>query len=252
MTSNTVQVAKQVASLHRSIFQAYTDNEVFNPTISVTQTNDPDSANAFVIYEPTFDYSVAPVAGKHAYTAVISEQVKRGLAVWNQCDLVVQSLLPWLKARMSDSLPGARVDWLSIDIAPRFVFRYPGADIDTDPAHSAFLVTLPGDSGQYVVDYTIEQFGYGRDCWFLPFEEYMNMTQDGNWYIYEYEEQLVVLQDLFRREHVAGQAAMNKICDQLEWVALMEMDESASTAVIDEMACSVLHEQNRPQKRAYA
>ncbi|KAF2451765.1 hypothetical protein P171DRAFT_438440 [Karstenula rhodostoma CBS 690.94] len=252
MTTQTVQVVEKIASIHRSIFWAYEENGLSYPIVSVKRAAQRNPGHKFEVYEPTGDYNTAPVAGKQACSADVPEAIKRGLMVWNECDFAVQTLFHSLQKQLSGSLPGTRVQWLSVDIAPIFIFREPDAGADDPvPAHSAFFITLPGDGGEFVVDFTIEQFGYGRERWFLPFEEYKAMTCDGSWYIYEYEDRGVDLQNAFTDEHLRSQRVMRELCDEVDWVVVQQMAESDCAAFM-KMTYRGMHEQHRPKKRAYA
>lgn len=151
MTTQAVQVVEQVASIHRSIFRAYEENESCYPIVSVERVAQSDSNEEvervadqqFTVYVPTFDYDGAPVLGKSACFAEVPEAVKRGLMVWNECDLAVQTLFPSLQKQLSASLPVALVQWLSVDIArlrfpsTRCWRQHPGSFALCLPYHAA-------------------------------------------------------------------------------------------------------------------
>lgn len=94
------------------------------------------------------------------------------------------------------------------------------------------------------MDFTIEQFGHGGERWFLPFDEYMSMTQDGSWRICGYEDRGVDLQGTFEDEHLRGQKVMRKLCDDIDWAAVQQMAENDRIALVNEMTSRALLEED--------
>ncbi|KAL5382459.1 hypothetical protein DPSP01_006558 [Paraphaeosphaeria sporulosa] len=238
MATLAVRVVEQIASIHQSIFRAYEENVSSYPIVSVELVAQPEPdhqvehvANPpFVVFKPTWDYDGEPVAGKHACQADVPESVKSGLIVWNECDFAVQTFLPSLRKQLSSSLPGTRVQWFHAVIAPVFVFRQADAGADVpDPAHSAFHITLPGNGGEYIVDFTIGQYGYGMERWFLSFEEYKAMIRDRLWYICDDEGRGESLQGAFDDKHLSVQRIIRELCDEFDWDTLKQMAESDRT-----------------------
>ncbi|KAJ4351606.1 uncharacterized protein N0V89_006949 [Didymosphaeria variabile] len=246
-----ITVVKQVASIFRSIFYAYVNNVSSYPVIAI-KVSKPDSANRFTVYEPVIAYDRRGVPGYAAIPADMPESMKRAFLAWNECDLVVQALLPSLEAKLSARIPGVRVDWLNVDIAPVFLFRNPDSDANVpDPTHSSFLITLPHNRGKYVADFTIEQFGFGEECWFLPFEDYMTRTRDCLYEIYNFEERNLDLKFTFSEDRIKGQRLMRKLGRDLDWAIAEQLAESDRAAVIDDMARRALYEE-WVRWRAYA
>lgn len=225
MSSPAVQAVKQIASLHRLISRSYEEHVLSYPIASIDLVAQPDQAPhseyiptpAIPVYEITFEYGDDPVPGRHACPADVEERLQAGALFWNECDFSVQTFLPSLQKQLDASVPGTRVQWLIADIAPEFVFREAGADV-LRPSHSAFHVTLPGDGGRYVVDFTIEQFGFGAERWFLPLEEYVGMVAGMDaWEVWNFEEGGEGDEEVLFEEHVVRcQGIMREVCEGLD------------------------------------
>ncbi|KAL1593316.1 hypothetical protein SLS60_010924 [Paraconiothyrium brasiliense] len=251
MSTQTVAVVKQVTSIFRSIFHAYSNNESSYPVVAFNVSK-PHPARPFTVFEPIVAYDRGCVPGFASFPANTPESMQRAFLAWNECDLVVQALLPLLQAQLSARIPGVRVDWLNVEIAPVSLFRKPDSDPDDpDPEHSSFLITLPDDRGKFVADFTIEQFGFGEDCWFLPFDDYMRRTRDCMYVIYDFEERKLDIEGAFVEEHIRGQQRMCKLARNMDWATVEKLAESDRAVVINEMACRAMSEE-RLQWRAYA
>ena len=236
----TVRVVEQIARIHKLIFNAYCENSPTYPIVSVEVAQpDPEQQVDHVvehqspIYELTIDDS-ALVPGKDACQVDVPEIVKRGITFWNECDNSVQTFLPSLQKKLSESLPGTYVRCLSTEMAPNFTFRDAASPEDPLSLHSAFHITLPGGGGEHIVDLTIEQFGFGRDRWFLPFVEYKAMMKENA------ESSILDLQDVdrdhqiqFDEEILDIQQVMRKVCDDTDFDTAKQMADDDLVALIN-------------------
>ncbi|KAF2819205.1 hypothetical protein CC86DRAFT_432269 [Ophiobolus disseminans] len=77
-----------------------------------------------------------------------------------------------------ESFIHARVDWLIVTVTPQILLHY-----SQNPAalhvHSVILVTS-ASGNQYIADFSIEQFGFDTEMWFMPRVQYEQRVTDGS------------------------------------------------------------------------
>jgi hypothetical protein len=130
------------------------------------------------------------------------------------CDFSVISFIEWI----ADALRtiGARVDWLILRPVTRVYIHYDDQPL-VDFCHSVFSITSrSGD--QFIADFTVEQFGYLEEDWFMPKAEYINTHTTGEWRIASEDDQELT------RYHVSSENTLlalktliDLICNQMDW-----------------------------------
>jgi hypothetical protein len=102
--------------------------------------------------------------------------MRRRSSKFNHCDVSIQFFLIYLEPLLKKI--GARVEWLAVCPNPRMVFHWAESIPLPEVRHSVFYITAKtGET--FVADFTIEQFGFGEDMWFLPAKEYMQVCTRG-------------------------------------------------------------------------
>lgn len=259
--SSSVGVLKMVAGVQRQVFHQFLlvnwghiavgKLEVKTEQQRCWLSNDTELTSNLTVYTVHCDY------GADVYQPLLpagtNQHLLMGYMKWNLCDFVVHTFLPNLQSQLAVRLPGSKVEWLRIKMVPMHVFRdVEDANLDTmDPFHSVFLVTL-AEGDQYVIDFTIEQYGFDDDCWFMPAPLYRMITDNHMWSICDPAER-----ETFYGEwlpcYVESQKAMRKVCTRLDWVA-MEMNPIELRSLISwtRSQIDIEDEQKTMVQRAYA
>jgi hypothetical protein len=115
-------------------------------------------------------------SGASAYPPSWSASTRRQSSKFNHCDVSIQFFLVYLEPLLAKI--GARVEWLAVCPKPRVVFHWAGSTPVPDVRHSVFYITAKtGET--FVADFTVEQFGFSEDIWFLPADKYMQVCTRG-------------------------------------------------------------------------
>ncbi|KAG9381729.1 hypothetical protein A1F94_007383 [Pyrenophora tritici-repentis] len=80
------------------------------------------------------------------------------------CDYTIIIFLRYLEASLARY--GATVKWFTVMIRPYAIFHRQHEAPAADIRHSVFEITARSGY-QYIADFTIEQFGYPSDMWFM-------------------------------------------------------------------------------------
>jgi hypothetical protein len=67
---------------------------------------------------------------------------------------------------------GANIEWHTVISNPRIVFHYSTSKPVPKVRHSVFLITSKTEQ-QFIADFTIEQFGFKPQMWFMKKEGYV-------------------------------------------------------------------------------
>ncbi|KAF1915657.1 hypothetical protein BDU57DRAFT_279491 [Ampelomyces quisqualis] len=127
---------------------------------------------------PIYTFHAAPLAfarGAAAFPAATPAALQRALQKLDLCDVSVHMMRGHAQ-RVLDGV-GARVSWVVVCGVPRFLVRY-GFEEAGLSFHSVCLVSTAGGE-EFVADFTLEQFGYPQDRWFMRWDEYRDgMCED--------------------------------------------------------------------------
>jgi hypothetical protein len=112
--------------------------------------------------------------GASAFTPDTPPSLQLAIRKHNRCDTSTAVLFPLVSALLEPH--GARVDWINVAAAPKSLFE---SDIRAAsiPRHTAMLITTAAGN-EYVADFTIEQFGFEGDMWFVTKAEYVEKVID--------------------------------------------------------------------------
>lgn len=138
---------------------------------------------------------------------------------WNLCDYSCLCFFEPLRVQIVEKLEGATIEWLRVNPKPLFIFRDAANPEGLDPFHSALLITLLDEGGRWVIDFTIEQFGFDRDMWFLTEDAYRSIVARDVWATLEYEEKYrdLVTQATLHPNFILSFQVLQKICEDLDW-----------------------------------
>jgi hypothetical protein len=267
-----VETLQEIAELHRDIFHCFLEREgtvlpvkrfdsvlvdVFNRTVEFC-TIHPQQAH----YCEDFNDPAALRAARHPFSedpAVVipffPEGTDPSLEIsykkFNMCDLSVAMLLGSLEEQIQEYFPDAVVDWLEVSIAPTRKFSRLERPVDpSEPSlHSTILVTIPDIVDSYVIDFTIEQFGY--DKWILPTTEYINFRATTRWNLPDLTETLTALEPYFPADHAECRWIVQDLCTKLDWTALMGMERQERRREVITQACKVLDSDKDQVLRKY-
>jgi hypothetical protein len=96
------------------------------------------------------------------------------LQKFNLCDSARYSMLTYIIQAVQKVY--GRADGVVIDnVVPRMMLAYPG----DEPAvcnHSVCIITSASGEQQYIADFTLEQFGYESESWFLKRSDYHDLV----------------------------------------------------------------------------
>lgn len=267
-----VQTLQEIAELHRDIFHCFLEREgtvlpvkkfdsvlvdVFNRTVELC-TIHPQQVH----YGDDFDDPAALRAARHPFSEDATEVIpffpagtdlslEISYKKFNMCDFSVAMLLGSLEEQIQEYFPDAVVDWLEVSIAP--ARKFSRLNMPSDPSepslHSAILVTIPDLVDSYVIDFTIEQFGY--DKWILPTTEYINFRATTKWNLPDLTETLTALEPYFPSDHAECRWIVQDLCTILDWSALMEMERQERRIDVITQACKVLDSDKDQVLRKY-
>jgi len=109
--------------------------------------------------------------GRAAFPLSIPYDMQTAILKFNQCDLSVLSLLCWIRDALRPT--GATVDWLMIvSVRPLSILHYSDEEPVTRNGRHSVLAITTASGEQYIADFTIEQFGYPAELWFLQKADY--------------------------------------------------------------------------------
>jgi hypothetical protein len=109
-------------------------------------------------------------SGDLAYPAGTSKYLQRQISKFNKCDFSIQVFLQYLSPLLGKI--GAEIEWFTVFSNPRVVFHWVNRIPDPRVRHSVFLITARSGE-QFVADFTVEQFGFEPEMWFMKREEYV-------------------------------------------------------------------------------
>lgn len=241
MGTEAAEILRHAALLHREIFHAYIQNRPARP-IDAFQSYADLRTDGITVIQAILDVDGEITPMHAAINNSVPALLRAGLMKWNMCDLAVETFMKPLERQLLRHIPGATIDWLSVDILPNSVLSWTHRDPNGPiPAHSAFLFKLP-DGERYVVDFTIEQFGFGEECWFLPLETYLDMAWQCEWYILDFDESVATLEGHWEDQLVLAQALMLRLCNEMDWDFVDQLTVSEASAYLYESARRALFE----------
>ena len=131
----------------------FTIDRTYNPAVI---TLHPANGNNFSV----------SAKGRAAFPLSIPYDMQTAILKFNQCDLSVLSLLCWIRDALRPT--GATVDWLMIvSVRPLSILHYSDEEPVTRNGRHSVLAITTASGEQYIADFTIEQFGYPAELWFL-------------------------------------------------------------------------------------
>ncbi|KAF2250068.1 hypothetical protein BU26DRAFT_563949 [Trematosphaeria pertusa] len=171
---------------------------------------------------------------RRSFKPKVWQRLERAYLMWNQCDFALDTMFKPIREKLRTI--GARADWLSVDIAPKFLLNFAGDRIEK-LAHSVMAVTT-SCGNQYIVDFTIEQFGYDCGEWLMPEQVYLEQyTTDGCWRLASAEDQdVVAFEERTGDEDREWRELITEFCYALDWAELDGMSPDARIAVVQKLA----------------
>lgn len=120
------------------------------------------------------------VKGTEVFPQDTSPRLQSAARKLNSCDITVNAFLYRLAELLSRV--GARVDWYIVRATPLFGMHYDTCNI-VAPVHSTFCITTASGT-EFIADFTIEQFGYGEEYWFMDqFHYLLECTKDAKYFV---------------------------------------------------------------------
>lgn len=121
-------------------------------------------------------WDMLEAAGAAAYPAWVPHELRRSSQKYNCCDYSIRLFLCHLSMRLREVK--AEIDWLAVDAKPRLLFHWHRRQLALRVRHSVFSITTPS-GGEYIADFTVEQFGYPSSMWFMTTQEYITQCTTG-------------------------------------------------------------------------
>jgi hypothetical protein len=109
-------------------------------------------------------------AGALAYPTGTPRTIRRQCNKYNFCDTSIHIFLTYLLPALQ--MIGAKIEWHTVISNPRIVFHYSTSKPRPKVRHSVFLITSKTGQ-QFIADFTIEQFGFKPQMWFMKKESYV-------------------------------------------------------------------------------
>ena len=173
-TSEHEREIKAILEVYGTILWAYTDYNLLNTVSHITAQPHAQPPLYTLHKDPIKTWS----AGASSLPPDTPPEQQRACLISNLCDFGLEITLRPISAQLQKL--GARADWLLVSAAPRMLLHFD----DKDPEicrHSVLAVTSKGGE-QYIADFTVEQFGYPEEYWFMKKADYMEQcTRDGHW-----------------------------------------------------------------------
>lgn len=216
-----VEKVRRVASIHREIFHAYLEQVVHDPVTKISSKR-AKPPKQLITYKFTTESKPKGKAGRDGVPPDTSPDLYCSFMKFECCDYATQTFIKSLQWQLDQCIPGALVEWILVENVDRRVKFQEFNGKVVSSRHSAFLLTIPhADSHlEFIVDFTIEQFGYSGGHWFLPKKEYLDRVTDaGDCKVVDIKEQ----HDFIERDvgwdayGLKLQERMRKVCEELHW-----------------------------------
>jgi hypothetical protein len=155
--------------------------------------------------------------------------LKQAYLKLHQCDFALEGMIQPIRDKLKET--GAKVEWLLV--LPRAKILLQMCYDDTEPPHSVFEIT--SSMGQeYIVDFTIEQYGHSPDDWFTTKEDYLaRFTEGGIWIVAPPSHQTAGKQSKEDLEHLLK---LELMCWDLDWKILDGMEREERLQFVYEAA----------------
>jgi hypothetical protein len=129
---------------------------------------------------PCYTCHTSPVhfaSGPAAFPPDTSPEIQVAVQKLDLCDMAVHTLLPYLQTSLQHI--GARVDWLTVTPHRNILIRY-ATDIAPPAGSHSVCVVTSASRETFIVDFTVEQLGFGDEWWFAEEQMYLAAcTEDG-------------------------------------------------------------------------
>lgn len=218
---------KSIVSIHRAAFHAYLEHDT-HPPITKLKKKDPDPPEIAQEYTIIMNVKAKAESGLSAFPPGTSPAMYTSVLKWEMCDFAVQTFIASLKKQLDLRVPGTKVDWITLSVNARIKFRLEKPTKDEEPRHSLFLITMPDadEETEFVADFTVEQFGYSGDGWFMEKGEYLdNVAATREYSVRDVEEEIRQSDEAewWEAAEKEGMARLTIICDELRWGEVIEM-----------------------------
>lgn len=92
------------------------------------------------------------------------------------------------------------------------------------PVHSVFCITSASGS-EFIADFTIEQFGYGEECWFMDKYHYLlKVTKDTEyWVLDDYEIAETAEEQTKYESAVQLVTTLRSVYDAIDWTQIRRL-----------------------------
>lgn len=223
------QAVKCVVSIHREIFHAYLESIMHAPIYKI-RAEKSSSPEGPTIYKYSTDDDAKAKSGRQAFSAKVSPQMYTTILKWDECDFAVHTLIESVTKQLQNCVPGETgktfVEWMSLNVTPKLRIRSK-MNREEQPDHSALCLTVPCAAAPdryltLVADFTIEQFGFDRNHWFMAKDDYFSAVCANNAYkMKRFEEQDEKIE--WGPDHSKGQDRIRKVCEELRWDEVKKM-----------------------------
>ena len=240
---NDFKSIKTLIAPFREILNVTLDECVLKRIYHITRTvGSPESPfPGLAIYELhtlSADGGFERVKGNEAFPANTSLQLQAAARELNSCDITFHAFL----YRLSELLRriGARVDWYILRATPLFGMQYDTAKFEA-PVHSVFCITSASGS-EFIADFTIEQFGYGEEYWFMDKYHYLlECTKDTKYWVLGEQDTAEAREARMEYESaVQLVTALRSVYDAINWMQVRRIPADDQLEWVRTHACEAL------------
>jgi hypothetical protein len=180
-------------------------------------TEDRTAKPPVITLHPTGHPIPMAAKGRAAFSPKIPYDMQTAILNYSQCDLSIVCFLESIREALRPI--GATVEWLLINsIQPLSILHYPYEKPNTGGIrHSVFAITT-ANREQYVADFTLEQFGYPAELWFLKKAEYAVRFAEvfATWCIAS-EQDMEANWETAHRDQRHILICTNAVCGEISW-----------------------------------
>jgi hypothetical protein len=225
-----------ILEVYATIFRTFTFNQLL-PSVShianpVTVASSPTTSSIVCTLhkDPAHRFSL----GHSCLPANAPSIVQDAYLNLDLCDFALEAMIWPISARLRTV--GARVDWLLVTPAPLLFIHFHGEKVER-ATHSVMSITSENGE-QYIVDFTVQQFGYPAGCWIMDREDYLEAcTADKSWQLAEEEDFGVEGVDTGVEGGEGGtmakwRSAVRNMCLELDWYELDGLERKERIEIV--------------------
>lgn len=162
-------------------------------------------------------------SGAAAYPCWVSHELRRSSHKYNHCDYSIRLFLGHFLRCLGEV--DAKIEWFAVDAKPLFLFHWYGNPLQLKVRHSVFSITTRSGE-EYIADFTIEQFGYPSEMWFMGKQEYVEKCTTGQEMMQPCEMEIASAME-GKIETTGKVEVIRELCRKLDFRAWRRWDEDS-------------------------